>query len=68
MGDFLRGTFGCLLQGVLMVLAIVFIILGFVSCANDHAGYGSLFIILSVLCFAAEFGVRYWLGRINRIR
>ncbi|MFA6612470.1 MAG: hypothetical protein WCS64_02705 [Dehalococcoidales bacterium] len=67
-GDFLRGTFGCMMQLVLVGLALLFGTLGFVSCASDNSGIGGIFIFLSILCLAAEFGIRYALGNINRIR
>ncbi len=68
MGDFLRGTFGCLLQGVLMVLAFGFMIMGVVACGSNQEGLGGFFVVLSILCFAAEGGVRYWLGHVVRMR
>ncbi len=68
MNDFLKGTFGCLLQGMLMVLGLVFIALSFGSCAGHQTVVGGIFLILGILCWCAVIGIRYSLGHIIRRR
>jgi len=68
MKDFLAGTFGKFLQLVLSVLGLVFLIVGFVSCASENVTIGAILFLLGILCFCAVFGVRYWLGHIMRLR
>ena len=68
MKDFLRGTIGCFLQGILVIAGIVFIVMSIVSCGADSTAIGSLFLVLAIICFCAEFGIRYWLGHIFRQR
>ena len=67
MRDFLRGTLAAVLQFVLIGLGVV--LLG-ASCVMS-LGSGVLAIVslvLGILCFCAAAGIRYWRGRIVRIR
>jgi len=66
--DFLAGTFGRFLQLVFSVVGLVLFIVGLVSCSDEQVALGGAFLLLSMLCFCAVFGVRYWLGHIMRIR
>ncbi len=68
MKDFLRGTIGKLLQIFLNIIGLVFIAGSFFSCALDGVGQGSILTIVGILCLAASFGIRYWLGHIVRIK
>jgi len=68
MRDFLRGTIGMFLQIILGIAGLVLIISSFVSCANEHTGTGTLYLILAILCWSAAFGIRYWLGHVSRQR
>ena len=67
MRDFLRGTLAAVLQFVLIGLGVV--LLG-VSCVGSlHSGTLAIVsLILGILCFCAAAGIRYWRGRIIRIR
>ena len=71
MRDFLRGTFGKLLQIVFAFLSIILIFTGIMSCAVGSTGStigGWIMFILGILLGCASFGVRYWLGHIARVR
>jgi hypothetical protein len=61
MNDFLRGTFGCLARGALLVLAFIFFLGGVFSVSK--MGTSILFFILCVLCLAFAVGLQYWLHR-----
>lgn len=67
MNDFLRGTIGCFLQGILVIAGFVFLTVSFVSCLAGEKAGGGLFLVLAILCFCAGVGIRYWLlGHIFR--
>ncbi len=72
MNDFLKGTFGRLLQIVFGLLSIILIFSGIMSCGfGDSTGdtaSGWILFILGVVSGCAVFGIRYWLGHIGRIR
>jgi len=60
-GDFVKGFMGTLLCWFLGVAGIVLI---FASIFTSSAWL----LILSIVCFAAVAGIRYWLGHIVRVR
>jgi drug/metabolite transporter superfamily protein YnfA len=68
MRDFLKGTLGILAQVALGILGLIFFISGFVSCGTSHTTAGGVYIFLSILCWCAIGGIRYWLGHIVRMR
>ncbi|MBA7472061.1 hypothetical protein ES707_07381 [subsurface metagenome] len=68
MRDFLKGTMGCVIQIILGIVGIIFMVLSFVSCGNEQTGIGTLYLILTILCWSAVGGIRYWLGHIFRQR
>lgn len=71
MNDFLRGTLGKLAQIVLTLLGFLLLFSGFFSCAlsnSGNSGVSIFLVILGIVCFCAVFGIRYWLGSINRLR
>jgi len=67
MRDFLRGTFGMLLQIVLTVLGLFFLAASCVGVVFSP-GAGAVGVVLGILCLCAAFGIRYWLGTIHRHR
>jgi len=68
MKNFLRGTIGKLLQIILVILGFSFLVYGFDSCASSSRVSMWLFLVLSILCFSAAGGIRYWLGHIIRMK
>lgn len=68
MQDFLKGMFGKLLQVILALLGIGLFIAGLISCASSHSVASGICLFLSLLCWCAIFGIRYWLGHIVRMR
>jgi len=72
MNDFLRGTFGRLLQIVFSLLSLILIFSGIMSCGvgvrSGDTVLGWILFVLGVVSGCAAFGVRYWLGHIGRIR
>ena len=61
MGDFLKGTFGKLLQ-------LIFVILGFILLFSGIFGGNLFLVVVGILFWCASFGIRYWLGHIVRHR
>jgi hypothetical protein len=72
MRDFLRGTFGKLLQILLLIIGSIFMLFGFTSCVFSGGGGKGVavvvFYILGILCYCASYGIKYWLGTIYRHR
>lgn len=67
MRDFLRGTFGILLQVILVILGMILLIGGCIGTIASPSG-GILVTVLGILCLCAAGGIRYWLGHIIRNR
>jgi len=61
MRNFFRGTIGCLLQGILVIAGFGFLAMSFISCVADNTAVGTLSLVLCILCFCAEAGIRFWL-------
>jgi hypothetical protein len=69
MKDFLAGTFGKLLQILLVIAGIMLLALSCSVPPNTMGTVASVALkILGVVCFCGVFGIRYWLGNIVRLR
>ena len=68
MKEYLTGTSGRLLQILLGVLGLIFAFSGIVSFGTSQTVNGSVYSVLSVLCWGTIGGIRYWLRRTVRNR
>lgn len=68
MNDILKGTIGVLIQILLAIVGLLFMFGGMIACIASRNAFGFFFVLLGLICWAAIGGIKYWLGKVVRIR